>query len=65
MNLLKAKHINDAQNIVSVMKQSLEGRQGKKWSLNSDQSLWLKNQIMAQINSSMQRSETPDKIVLA
>ena len=67
MNLLRASYMGDAHKIVSVMKHSLERRQGKKWSLNSDQTGWLRNQIVTQINSSMNSEEntTHGRIVLA
>ncbi|CAI2369257.1 unnamed protein product [Moneuplotes crassus] len=66
MNLLKSQGRGDVHKIVSIMKNSIENRQGKQWSLNEDQTLWLKNQIANQIRASLKSKNnmTPGKIVL-
>eukprot|EP00344_Euplotes_crassus_P004190 CAMPEP_0196994598 /NCGR_PEP_ID=MMETSP1380-20130617/873_1 /TAXON_ID=5936 /ORGANISM="Euplotes crassus, Strain CT5" /LENGTH=203 /DNA_ID=CAMNT_0042410017 /DNA_START=57 /DNA_END=668 /DNA_ORIENTATION=- len=49
------------------MKHSIENRQGKQWSLNDDQTLWLRNQITNQIKASLfsKNNKTPGKVVLS
>lgn len=67
MNLLKPQGTGDVHKIVSIMKHSIENRQGKQWSLNDDQTLWLRNQITNQIKASLfsKNNKTPGKVVLS
>ena len=59
--------MTDAHNIVTIMKNRLEKRQGKRWTLNEDQIQWLKEQISDQFKTSIRsrRNLTPGKVVLA
>ena len=67
MNILKPKANNDVHKIVSIMKTKLENKEGKQWSLSTEQTKWLQAQIENQIRSSLRSKVnlTPGKIVLS
>ena len=66
MNFLRSKNASNVHNIVEIMKNKLENREGKKWTLTEKQIKWLQRQISGQIRTSLfsSKTNTPGKIVL-